>query len=218
MEKGTSDERLLKLIEGGGAGEPRRKQNIGISPKKSLSELIPAGKFKIDLKAIKEFKFNLASFNRALIALASIVTLILIYSLLSGPVVSASNAAYFTSADVAGVAKSLSLKDDLGLARKTILSRDLKRNIFLPPGAKASASLETNGPSLAEITKDFKLVGIIWGAEPEAMIEYAKDSRTYTLKKGDSFNGDQFRVKDISRSSAILEISADGKVSEYELR
>lgn len=218
MDKGTSDERLLKLIEGGAAGETKRKQNIGISSKKSFSELMQTAKFNISLKAIKEFKPNLAVLNKGLIVLAAIVTIILIYSLFSGPVFSASNAAYFTVADISAVAKNLSAKENQGLIRKNTLNQDIKRNFFLAPGVKTSVSLETISANLAELTKDLKLVGIIWSDNPEAMIEYGKDSRTYTLKKGDSFNGDEFKVKEVSRNSAVLEISVDGKVSDYVLR
>ncbi len=217
MDKGTSDERLLKLIEGG-AGESKRKQNIGISPKKSLSELMQTAKFGLSLKSIKEFKPNLAVMNKGLIALASVVTLILIYALFSGPSVSASNAAYFTSADASAVAKTLSSKENQGLVRKNILSQEIRRNVFLAPGVKTTTLTETISANVAELTKDMKLVGIIWSANPEVMIEYGKDARTYTLKKGDTFNGDQLKIKNITRNSAILEVAAEGSTSEYELR
>ena len=217
MDKVTSDERLLKLIEGA-SSEPKRKQGIGVSPRKSFFELMQGGKFNLNLKSFKEFKFNLAGLNKGLIALAVIVTLILIYSLLSGPVVSASNAAYFTPADASAVAKVLSLKEGESLAQKSMLNQEMKRNIFLAPGVKPSVYSESATANLAEVTKDLKLVGIIWSATPEIMIEYGKDSRTYVLKKGDSFIGDMFKVKEISRSSATLEISTEGKITEYELR
>jgi len=217
MDKGTSDERLLKLIEGG-ASEPKRKQNIGIAPKKSLSELMQTAKSSISLKAIKEFKPNLVVLNKGLMGLASIITVALIYTLFSGPSVSASNAAYFTSADVTAAARTLAAKENQVLARKSISSQEIKRNIFLAPGVKRTSFTETMSASVAEVTKDLKLVGIIWSANPEVMIENGKDSRTYTLKKGDSLNGDQLKVKNITRNSATLEISTEGATSEYELR
>jgi type II secretory pathway component PulC len=217
MDKGTSDERLLKLIEGG-AAEHKRKQNIGISPKKSFSELMQTSKFNLSLKNIKEFKPNLAALNKGLVAFAVVVTVVLVYALFSGPSVSASNAAYFTPSDISAVAKTFSAKDSQSLMRKNITGQEIKRNVFLAPGVKASALQESISANVAEMTKDLKLVGIIWSANPEAMIEYGKDARTYTLKKGDSFNGDQFKIKEVSRNSAILEISVGGKSSEYILR
>jgi type II secretory pathway component PulC len=218
MDKGTSDERLLKLIEGGSSVQ-KRKQNIGVSPKKSFSELMQTAKFNISLKSIKEFKPNLVVLNKGLIALAALVTVILIYSLFSGPSVSASNAAYFNPGDASLITKALFSKDSLGgLARKIIPSQEIKKNIFLAPGVKTTSLTEAISANVTEVTKDLKLVGIIWSSEPEVMIENGKDSRTYTLKKGDSFDGDQFKVKEVSRNSALLEVSVGGKVSEYVLR
>lgn len=219
MDKGTSDERLLKIIEGG-SGEARRKPNIGISPKKPLSELVPAQKFGLSLKKIKGLKFNLPAVNKALAASASVITLFFLYSLFSGPNVSASTAAYFTAADAAAIAKTISSGANQGMARRNILSQDIKRDIFLPPGIKPSEIVDADGPKFNEVVKDLKLVGIIWSANPEVMIEYGKDpnSRTYVLKKGDSFENEQFKVKEVSRNSAILAVSAAGKTSDYELR
>ena len=217
VDKSSSDEKLLKLIEGG-AGRTELKQNIGIGHKKSLSGIMPTVKFRLNLKDIKSFKLNLPIVNKGLVAASVIGTLVFFYSLLSGPHVSASSAAYYTSADVSGISKILLSKDEAGLSRKKAVSQDIRRNMFLPPGKKYNVAVDTSGPDLVEISKDLKLVGIIWSATPEVMIEYAKDSRTYTLKKGDTFNGDQFKVKDISRNSALLEVSENGNKSEYVLR
>jgi len=220
MDKGTSDERLLKIIEGG--GEPKRKQGFGISPKKSLSELLPPGKFSLNLKKIKEFKFNLLSINKGLIGLSAAVTLFFLYGLFSWPNVALSDAAYFTPADAAAVAKVISAGENQGSsARKNILSQDIKRNVFLAPGVATSIVASENGPNPSELAQDLRLVGIIWSANPEVMIEAGKDpnnSRTYVLKKGDSFEKGQFKVKEVSRNSATLEISAGGNTSDYELR
>lgn len=221
MDKGTSDERLLKIIEGG-AGEARRKPNIGISSKKPLSGMAPATKSKFSFKDLREIKLNLSAINQGLIAAAALVTLLFLYGLFSGPSVSASSASYFSAGDAASVAKAISAQEAQGTpARKNILSQDFKRNIFLAPGATPTQSAEADGPKVAELVKDIRLVGIIWSTDPEVMIEAGKDpatSRTYVLKKGETFESDQFRVKEVSRNSATLEISSGGKTSDYELR
>lgn len=218
MDKGTSDERLLKIIEGGST-EAKRKPNIGLAQKKTITELIPSAKFNLNLKNIKEIKLNLAGLNKGLIGVASIVSIFFLYSLFSGPNVSASNAAYFTAADAAAVSKVISSRESAGSLRKNVLSQDIKRNIFLAPGAKASAAAPGEAiVNISELTKDLKLVGIIWSALPEVMIEDGKDSRTYVLKKGDAFRSEQFRVKEVSRNSATLEVSNGEQKSEYELR
>ncbi|MDP2043665.1 MAG: hypothetical protein Q8K15_00680, partial [Candidatus Omnitrophota bacterium] len=105
-----------------------------------------------------------------------------------------------------------------GLMRKNILGQDIKRNIFVPPGSKSSAYTQPEGVDLTEQVKDLKLVGIVWSANPEIMIENAKDSRTYLLKKGDAFNNETIKVKEISRNSATLEILTDSGSKVYEIR
>lgn len=212
MEKGTSDERLLKIIEG--SAENKLKHAIGSNLKKPLSGLIP-GRIKFSLP---DFKVSLLNLNKGLIGLACLLTLVFFYTLFSGPVVSASSAAYFNPADAGAIAKVIASGASQGLLRQDISGRQINKNIFLPSGQQYGASSEESGPNLSEMVKDLKLVGIIWSSAPEVMIENAKDSRTYTLKKGESFNNEQFKVKEISRNSAILEVSSEGKSSEYILR
>jgi hypothetical protein len=216
MDKQTSDERLLKLIEG--SSDAKRRQNGQQVPKKTLTGMLP-GKLNLNsLKAWKGFKPKLFDLNRGLIGFAGLITIIFVYSLFSGPVISKSTAAYFSPADAASVSKVISAIQTQGLMRKNILGQDIKRNIFVPSGSKSSAYTQQEGMDLTEQVKDLKLVGIVWSANPEIMIENAKDSRTYLLKKGDSFNNDKIKVKEISRNSAILEILTDNGSKVYEIR
>ena len=101
--------------------------------------------------------------------------------------------------------------------RKNISGQDISRNFFLPGGNKNSVYLQEESKDLAESVKTLKLVGIIWSQIPEVMIENSKDSRTYILKKGDSLS-EQFKVKEISRSSATLLVTMPDGPKEYELR
>ena len=97
MDKQTSDERLLKIIEG--KNEPPRPQVNIPGAKKVFGHV--AG-FKFDLITLKNMfknlKFNLAQINMGLIGLGVLLTLIFIYTLFSAPAISKSNAAYFTPA------------------------------------------------------------------------------------------------------------------------
>ena len=77
--------------------------------------------------------------------------------------------------------------------------------------------MQEDNQDLTESVKVLKLVGIIWSQNPEVMIENSKDSRTYTLKKGDSL-GEQFKIKEISRSSVTLLVTTPEGAKEYELR
>lgn len=216
MDKQTSDERLLKLIEG--SPDAKRRQNGKYALNKTLTGALP-GKLNFkSLKAWKGFRIKLFDLNRGLIGFAGLITVIFLYSLFSGPVFSKSSAAYFSPADTASVSKVISAIQAQGLMRKNILGQDIKRNIFAPSGSKSSAYTQQEGMDLTEQTKDLKLVGIVWSANPEIMIENAKDSRTYLLKKGDAFNNDLIKVKEISRNSATLEILTDSGSKIYEIR
>ena len=216
MDKQTSDERLLKIIES--SGESRRATGNIPGTKKSFGHPV-AMKFNFATvkNMLKDLKINLVKINTALIGLGVVLTLIFIVTLFSGPVVSKSNAAYFVVADSAAVAKFISAGEAQGSVRKSIGSEGLRRDFFLPLGSKESSFSSGGGGNALEELKDFKLVGIIWSDAPEVMIEYAGDARTYIFKKGESFN-DQFKVKEISRNSAILEVNTGSGTREYELR
>lgn len=216
MDKQTSDERLLKLIEG--ASEPKRRQTLASGERKPLTNHYSSRPNFIGLKAkLKDLKISLFSLNKGLIGLAALLTLVFLYTLFSAPVLPKSNAAFFTSADSSAILKLISSGQAQGLIRKNISGQDIKRNFFLPPGSKASVYLQEQGQDLTEELKTFKLVGIIWAQNPEVMIENAKDSRTYTLKKGESLDG-QFKVKEISRNSATLEVTTDDGIRQFEIR
>lgn len=221
MDKQTSDERLLKIIEG--TSESRRVQGNASGPKKPLGKA-PGLDFNlasfnlVSLKGLfKKLKINLAKINTALIGFGVFLTLIFIYTLFTAPVISKSNAAFFTLADSKALVKFISVGEAQGAMRKNFSLENLKRNFFLPANLKVSSIAAGETDDILEELKDFKLVGIIWSANPEVMIESSKDTRTYTLKKGESFN-EQFKVKDILRNSAILEVNSDAGPREYELR
>ena len=216
MDKQTSDERLLKIIEG--SNELRRAPVNIPGPKKPSGH---SGGHKFNLASLKssfkDLKFNLVKINTALIGLGIFLTLIFIYILFSSPLISKSNAEYFVPADSAAVVKFISTGQLQGLLRKNIGGEELKRNFFLPINSKVDSVTPGESVIVSDEFKDFKLVGIIWSQDPEVMIESAKDSRTYTLKKGESFNG-QFKIKEISHNSATLEVNSSSGVREYELR
>jgi hypothetical protein len=218
MDKKTSDERLLKLIEG--TNEPKLKPEITAGERKplALAGFITA---KLNLPKLKSkftaLKINLFSVNKGLIGLAAFLTIVFLYTIVSGPVIPKSNAAFFTPADTSAVIKLISVGQEPGSMRKNISSLDIKRDFFLNAGSPSSVYRQEDGPNLSEELKNLKLVGIIWSQNPEVMIENTKDSRTYTLKKGESLN-EGLKVKDISRNSATLETTTSAGSKEYELR
>lgn len=215
MDKQTSDERLLKLIEG--EAGPKRPGVIAPGLRKSAgSRLSPKFNF-FELKAkFKGLKISLFLLNRGLIGIAALLTLAFLYTLLSGPAGPKANGSSFPSADASAIMKLIS-GDVQGLMRKTVL-QDIKRDFFLPVGSERSASRqEEESLDLTEEAKHLKLVGIIWSQDPEVMIENEKDSRTYIFKKGESLNG-EFKVKEISRTSVTLELVTQSGMREYVMR
>jgi len=221
IDKQTSDERLLKLIEAAPA-DPKQRQ-MASAPKFGLHNLKPINFSPAAVNSyIKNIKINLFFVNKTVIGIACLLITLFFYVLATGPAISRSNAVYFTASDAESIAKLVSAKETQNLGRLPISAQDLKRNIFTVFGSKSAEpaqgekSVEQN-TVLTQMFKDFKLVGIIWSQAPEVMIENAKDSRTYTLKKGELLS-DQIKIKEISRNSATLEMSSDSGAQEYELR
>ena len=172
----------------------------------------------LELKSkFKALKLNLLILNKGLIGLAILLTLMFLYFLISGMVISRADVASFAPSDSSAIIKLISAGEAQGLMRKNISNQDMKRDFFVPFGGKGSAGTLEEGPDITEEIKALKLVGIIWSQNPEVMIENSKDSRTYTLKKGESLNG-EFQVKEISRNSAILAVTTEAGSKEYELR
>jgi type II secretory pathway component PulC len=205
IDRTTSDEKLLKLIEG--------------SAKK------PAQKVGIKQKAQRKISFNFKSFpkpelnilNKGLLAICGLLTIIVFYNLVAG--VKIMDAELFLPAQKVDASSSkFSIQERGGfLSREEYLAEIQKRNAFLPSGLREGVS-EGISPTVSELVKDLVLVGIIWSKNPEVMIESTKEARTMLLKKGDTFSAEQIKVKEITRNSVILEINVSGGVTEYELR
>ena len=216
MDKQTSDERLLKLIEG--TADSKRQQIIPAGVKRASTNFAAPKLNLFELKSkIKNLAIDLRSINKGLIALSVLLTLIFLYTLFSAPEIPKSNAAFFTPEDSSAIVKLISAGQAQGLIRKSISAQAVSRDFFLPAGSKNIVNTQEDGQDLTEEVKTLKLVGIIWSQNPEVMIENSKDSRTYTLKKGDSLD-EQFKVKEISRSSATLLVTTPDGPKEYVLR
>lgn len=218
MDKQSSDERLLKLIEGGSSGV--KKPFTAPGAKKGGPKGLPGLSLKFSLPAIKaklkELKINLFLVNKGLVALAVLLTLIFLYTLFSGAIISNSTSV-FSPQDTSAIAKIVSADKAQGAIRKNILSEDIRRNFFLPPGSKITTYKQEEELDMTEELKVLKLVGIIWSKNPEIMIENTRDSRTMTFKKGDSLTNN-IKIKDISRNSAVLEVATESGLKEFILR
>lgn len=215
-DKQTSDERLLKLIEG--TGEAKHPGAAAAVARRPAAHPLSVKLNFLELKSkFQALKVNLPILNKGLLGLAILLTLIFLYILISGLLISQPNAISFAPKDASAIIKLISSGEAQGLMRKNISNQDIKRDFFLPFGEKGSVYTQEEGPDITEEVKALKLVGIIWSANPEVMIENSKDSRTYTLKKGESLS-DRFKIKEISRSSATLVATTPAGSKEYELR
>lgn len=219
MDKQSSDERLLKLIEGQyGSGTRGSQQVILPQGQKPAGKKIQK-KFNLTelLARVKLLKVDLAYINKGLVASAILLILVFLFVLLTPPGSSSLSLAGFSSADTLQIQKLINAGQEQAGIRKSISFQDIKRNVFLPFGSPQGAYNPQEGVDLSEELKALKLVGIIWSANPEVMIENEKDLRTYILKKGDTFN-EVYKIKNISRNSVTLELSTQDGIRDYELR
>ncbi|MBN2831563.1 MAG: hypothetical protein JXL82_04755 [Candidatus Omnitrophica bacterium] len=219
MDKQSSDERLLKLIEGQyGSGNrggqqvilPQGQKPAGkkIQKKLNLTELLSRAKL---------LKVDLGYINKGLVLVAIFLTLVFLFALFTPPSSSGSSVGVFSSTDTLQIQRLINAGQEQAGIRKSISFQDIKRNIFLPFGSPQGAFNSQEGADLSEELKALKLVGIIWSANPEVMIENEKDSRTYILKKGDTFN-EVYKIKNITRNSVTLQLSTQDGLKDYELR
>ena len=74
--------------------------------------------------------------------------------------------------------------------------------IFAPPAASARKTASLDGPSLSDLSKDLRLVGIIPGDIPQAIIEDKKNNQTLFLREGETINN--IEVKSISTGRVVL--------------
>lgn len=209
MDKTTSDEKLLKLIEGASGLRPNQK--IGVKQKGRSFLPLP---LKFKFPTLKHY-LNFRSINKGLYLICGLLTLVFLFTIINdGSAVRAD--LIFPSTKPGGkLAKLVNRNDNIFLGLDEYQQEIKNRNIFLAVGLKGS-SQEELGHDLSQMAQDLKLVGVIWSNNPEVMIESTKENRTYLLKKGDTVS--QFKIKDITRSSAILETEVEGKAEEYELR
>ena len=220
INKESSDEKLLKLIEGSVAAKQQRRSGMAIPPAAGL-KINKLSFKKLDFKQLLKFRFDLPALNKMVFSAAAVLTLIFFYNLIAGS--KKVNAdLFFASLRVKEIILPESQSDKKGfLSAAEYLSGIERRNIFLSPGQKPAEEVkakEMQTVKIEEMLKDLKLVGIIWSDNPEAIIESALDGRTSLVKKGDSAGSSKAKVKEVTRNSVVLEIESEGQKQEYELR
>ena len=209
MDKTSSDEKLLKIIES--TQGAKRAQKVGIKPKLK-------GKSPFPFKLRFRLKFNLAYLNKAVYGICGILTLFFLYSMINGTRIINKESEIPGGTGSSFFAKLITEGQSVFLSRDEYLEEIKTRNMFLPADLRTGVLGEDLTPKVDELMQDLSLVGVIWSRNPEVMIESTMERRTFLLKIGDIFSQRQYKVTDITRSSVILAIDLDGKAIEYELR
>ena len=220
----TPEKQLLKLIEEPGARDPKKK-DAAVIKRQGLS-LISAGAWTGRAAFFKDKFSGLAKGDIRQVDVVKVINNFLGLSVLGLLV-------YFgisSSVSLSSLKKMPSLKLKLQETAKqaSILSaasplkevsiyidKVKERNIFKIGGKKPDEVLEAKPGSesqIAQLTQQFKLVGISWSDDPDAMIEDIKSARTMFIKK-DQMIG-ELKVKEIFKDKVVFSYGKD----EMELR
>jgi len=83
------------------------------------------------------------------------------------------------------------------------LDKVKKRDIF-KMGARPDSP--DSGPSskAVEATQNYRLAGISWSDDPDAMVEDIKAQKTFFVKKGQTISGGEILVEDITKDKVVL--------------
>ncbi len=202
----TPEERLLKIIEN--PNTPKRQESLAAKVRSfdpgSIKEWFSG--IRMDKDLLK--KINLKAINKIIAVICALITLIWIFDFGRGGIALAKRFKKISSGEsLVSSDEGKWPKIDVTITDATIQAR--KRNIFtFLPTKEEAASAVSVGPTLG----NFKLVGILWSDNPQAMIENSQEQRTYFVSNGDKIG--ELTVKKILRDKVML-----GKDDqEWELR
>jgi type II secretory pathway component PulC len=216
-EKITPEEKLLKIIESPQKNNPffktfpkrfyKRKIFMQAIDIKGISERIK--NLRINKNTIRNFK--LAGINKIILVLCGIFTFYCIFDYLKlGGNLNRRFTQIVAEAAVSDIKEKKVSLPQINISETLTLARRRNMFTFIPPLPAAGQIVMP--PDLAQIISSLKLVGIIWSANPQAMIEDSKEQKTYLLNTGDQIS--TIKIKKILRDRVIL-----GKDDqEWELR
>jgi hypothetical protein len=222
----TPEERLLKIIEGTVSPSPALPARGGE---------ISGGGLKFNLKAlndylekkIKNFHFDKNSLKnldlgKANKIIAGVCVVFTVFWILNFAHEDFTSKERLEKIKIGAAVAGPIYKEENSLSRGAniteLMAGATKRNIFtLSPQAKGAEVLPGQTPkghpsAEAGIPGGIKLVGIIWTDNPQAMLEDAKEQKTYLVSLGDNI-GD-LKVKKIFADKIIMSKGAQ----EWELR
>lgn len=88
------------------------------------------------------------------------------------------------------------------------LDKVKKRDIFRM-GARPDAPDMGLSSKAVEATQNYRLAGISWSDDPDAMVEDIKAQKTFFVKKGQTISGGDITVEDITKDRVILRYGKD---------
>ncbi|MFH1414127.1 MAG: hypothetical protein ABIG56_04710 [Candidatus Omnitrophota bacterium] len=204
----TSDEKLLKIIEGTSGRKPITK--FGIKTKVKGIKL-PSFNLKFSPQQL-----TLLNINKGLFIVSGLLSALFIYMTING--------ARMINAEVVipplgasdGVAKFIMRDSERFLGLEEYLDQINRRNMF----QKFDIITKEGGveQEIVDEINNYTLVGIFWSKDPEVMIESASEGRTYLLKIGDIFGEQRFKIKEITRTSIVVEFESNGQITQHEIR
>ncbi len=192
----TPEEKLFAVIQRGGKGAP-----LVASSRFTLS---PAQLLKRIQELLAHPRLNLVALNRALyVGIGVLVLINVLMPLLWRPSVEQVKAAAVQQVEVETFTPPLEGLQSSEAYAQTFQTHNPFHVLAPPPIAVATPQ----GPDYADLLKqDFRLVGIAWGANPQAMIEQVGQQRTYTVKAGDALP--PFMVKAIQEDHVVLTVES----------
>ena len=219
----TPEKQLLKLIEGSTPQGSLRTAAIKHQSLSLFSFNAWLGRFSF-LKGNLKGKFNITSLSQLDVKLVNNILFFCVFLLtiyfISNLLVSIINFKKMPDLKftIQASVNSANLQENqvLKKAAAYYLEKVRARDIF-KIGAKKDSSAgkpNNNAPSAKtiEATQDFKLVGISWSNDPDAMIEDTKAMRTFFVKRGQMIRN--VKVQAIFKEKVVL--SYEGE--EVELR
>lgn len=203
----TPEEKLLRIIETPG-GPPR---GLHARPRASFDWKITLKLLQVKYGAIITRFLTFKAANTALVGIAAVATLFLLVDFLVG----SPRAAALQRLESEAEGVSLAGLGSGDLNPVNIYLQDItERNIFAltppPPPAPAPAAAPAapvSNPVVDNITTSVRVAGILWSANPQAILEDTKKNTTVLVSRGGTMMG--ARVKDILKDHVVL--SYDGK-------
>ncbi|MFH1413600.1 MAG: hypothetical protein ABIG56_01990 [Candidatus Omnitrophota bacterium] len=207
-DQATSDEKLLKIIEGSSGRKPVTKFGI-----KTKAKGIKLPSFNLKFSPQQLTLFNI---NKGLFIISGLLTALFIYMTINGSRMINAEVTTHSSDATDGVAKFIMRDSERFLGLEEYLNQISRRNMF----QKFDIITKDGGvePEIVDEIKNYTLVGIFWSKDPEVMMESASEGRTYLLKRGDIFGEQRFKIKEITRTSIVVEFESNGQITQHEIR